>query len=61
MCVTGRSGYPNQINNVLVFFGIFHGTFDVHAGNTNEEMKAAEEGDWLALPMTIPPRTILSP
>ena len=38
------SPYPNQINNVLVFFGIFRGTFDVHASNTNEEMKAIAEG-----------------
>ena len=42
--LTGRSGDPNQINNVLVFFGIFRGTFDVHASNTNEEMKAIAEG-----------------
>ena len=39
--VTGRSDYPNQINNVLVFPGIFRGTFDVRAKDINEEMKKA--------------------
>ena len=39
--VTGRSDYPNQINNVLVFPGIFRGTFDVRASDINEEMKLA--------------------
>ena len=38
---TGRSDYPNQINNVLAFAGIFHGTFDVRASDINEEMKMA--------------------
>ena len=38
---TGRSDYPNQINNVLAFPGIFRGTFDVRAGDINEEMKMA--------------------
>ena len=38
---TGRSDYPNQINNVLVFPGIFRGTFDVCASDINEEMKMA--------------------
>lgn len=38
---TGRSDYPNQINNVLVFPGIFRGTFDVRAKEINEEMKMA--------------------
>ncbi len=38
---TGRSDYPNQINNVLVFPGIFRGTFDVRAKTINEEMKLA--------------------
>ena len=38
---TGRSDYPNQINNVLVFPGIFRGTFDVRASDINEEMKMA--------------------
>ena len=38
---TGRSDFPNQINNVLAFPGIFRGTFDVHASDINEEMKMA--------------------
>ena len=38
---TGRSDYPNQINNVLAFPGIFRGTFDVRASQINEEMKVA--------------------
>jgi malate dehydrogenase (oxaloacetate-decarboxylating) len=36
---TGRSDFPNQINNVLAFPGIFRGTFDVRASDINEEMK----------------------
>ncbi len=38
---TGRSDYPNQINNVLAFPGIFRGAFDVRASEINEEMKIA--------------------
>ena len=38
---TGRSDFPNQINNVLAFPGIFRGTFDVRASDINEEMKLA--------------------
>ena len=38
---TGRSDFPNQINNVLAFPGIFRGTFDVRASDINEEMKVA--------------------
>jgi len=38
---TGRSDYPNQINNVLAFPGIFRGTFDVRASDINDEMKLA--------------------
>ncbi|MBR6095433.1 MAG: NADP-dependent malic enzyme [Oscillospiraceae bacterium] len=38
---TGRSDYPNQINNVLAFPGIFRGAFDVRAREINEEMKMA--------------------
>ena len=38
---TGRSDYPNQINNVLAFPGIFRGAFDVRASDINEDMKLA--------------------
>jgi malate dehydrogenase (oxaloacetate-decarboxylating) len=38
---TGRSDYPNQINNVLAFPGIFRGALDVRASAINEEMKLA--------------------
>ena len=38
---TGRSDYPNQINNVLAFPGIFRGAFDVRASEINEAMKLA--------------------
>ena len=38
---TGRSDFPNQINNVLVFPGLFRGAFDVRAKEINEEMKMA--------------------
>lgn len=38
---TGRSDYPNQINNVLAFPGVFRGAFDVRAKDINEEMKLA--------------------
>lgn len=38
---TGRSDYPNQINNVLAFPGIFRGAFDVRAREINEPMKIA--------------------
>ena len=38
---TGRSDYPNQINNVLVFPGIFRGALDVKATDITEEMKLA--------------------
>lgn len=38
---TGRSDYPNQINNVLAFPGIFRGAFDVRASDINDEMKMA--------------------
>ena len=38
---TGRSDFPNQINNVLAFPGVFRGAFDVRASDINEEMKLA--------------------
>ena len=38
---TGRSDYPNQINNVLAFPGFFRGALDVRASTINEEMKLA--------------------
>ena len=38
---TGRSDFPNQINNVLAFPGIFRGAFDVRASDINEPMKLA--------------------
>ncbi len=38
---TGRSDFPNQVNNVLAFPGIFRGTFDVRASDINEAMKVA--------------------
>ena len=38
---TGRSDFPNQINNVLAFPGVFRGAFDVRASDINDEMKLA--------------------
>ena len=38
---TGRSDFPNQINNVLAFPGIFRGALDVRAKDINDEMKIA--------------------
>ena len=38
---TGRSDYPNQVNNVLAFPGIFRGALDVQSTHINEEMKKA--------------------
>jgi malate dehydrogenase (oxaloacetate-decarboxylating) len=38
---TGRSDYPNQINNVLAFPGVFRGALDARAREINEEMKVA--------------------
>lgn len=38
---TGRSNYPNQVNNVLCFPGIFRGALDVRASDINDEMKVA--------------------
>ena len=41
MAGTGRSDYPNQVNNVSVFPGLFRGAIDVRAREINEEMKLA--------------------
>jgi malate dehydrogenase (oxaloacetate-decarboxylating) len=38
---TGRSDYPNQVNNVLCFPGLFRGALDVRAADINDEMKLA--------------------
>jgi malate dehydrogenase (oxaloacetate-decarboxylating) len=38
---TGRSDYPNQINNVLAFPGVFRGALDIRASTINEDMKLA--------------------
>ncbi|MCF0262564.1 MAG: NAD-dependent malic enzyme, partial [Sphaerochaetaceae bacterium] len=46
---TGRSDYPNQINNVLAFPGIFRGAFDVRASEINEDMKMAAANALAAL------------
>ncbi len=46
---TGRSDYPNQINNVLAFPGIFRGAFDVRASDINEEMKLAASNALVSL------------
>jgi malate dehydrogenase (oxaloacetate-decarboxylating) len=58
---TGRSDFPNQINNVLAFPGIFRGAFDVRATAITEGMKVAAAdaladlvGDALAEDMVIP-------
>ena len=40
-CSTGRSDYPNQINNVLVFSGVFRGALDARASDINDAMKIA--------------------
>ncbi len=46
---TGRSDFPNQINNVLAFPGVFRGAFDVRASDINEEMKIAAANALAAL------------
>ena len=46
---TGRSDFPNQINNVLAFPGVFRGTFDVRASDINDEMKIAAANALAAL------------
>ncbi len=52
MICTGRSDYPNQVNNVLCFPYIFRGALDVGATTINEEMKRAaverHRGSWRA-------------
>ena len=59
---TGRSDYPNQLNNALVFPGLFRGTFDVRAKEINLSMKLAAAnalaelvGDDLSADYIIPP------
>ena len=54
---TGRSDYPNQINNVLAFPGIFRGAFDVHATAITEGMKLAAATRWPGWSATTSPRT----
>jgi malate dehydrogenase (oxaloacetate-decarboxylating) len=49
---TGRSDYPNQINNVLAFPGVFKGALEVRARTINEEMKLAAAQ---AIAAVIPP------
>ena len=58
---TGRSDFPNQINNVLAFPGVFRGAFDVRAREINEEMKlaAAHALAGLVSPEELSPRFIL--
>ncbi|YAR64180.1 malic enzyme-like NAD(P)-binding protein [Bacillus cytotoxicus] len=46
---TGRSDYPNQVNNVLAFPGIFRGALDVRATDVTEEMKLAAHMELLTL------------
>jgi len=46
---TGRSDYPNQINNILAFPGIFRGALDVRASDINDEMKIAAANALAAL------------
>ena len=59
---TGRSDYPNQLNNALVFPGLFRGAFDVRASEINKEMKLAAAkaladlvGEKLSAEYIIPP------
>lgn len=58
---TGRSDFPNQVNNVLAFPGVFRGALDVRASDINEEMKIAAAkaladavGDRLSVDMILP-------
>lgn len=52
---TGRSDFPNQINNVLAFPGIFRGALDCRAREINEEMKLAAS---LAIADLVPPEKL---
>ena len=58
---TGRSDHPNQINNVLVFPGLFRGALDVRASDINEEMKQAASHALAALvsPDELNPNSVL--
>ena len=50
---TGRSDFPNQVNNCLAFPGVFRGALDVHASDINDEMKIAAAvclADWVKKP-----------
>lgn len=50
---TGRSDFPNQVNNCLAFPGVFRGALDVHATDINDEMKIAAANclaDWVKSP-----------
>ena len=58
---TGRSDYPNQINNVLAFPGIFRGALDARASDINDAMKIAAPRAWRISWETIFPPTTLSP
>ena len=55
---TGRSDYPNQVNNVLGFPFIFRGALDVHAREINEQMKVAAAKALAALAKEDPPESV---
>lgn len=59
---TGRSDYPNQINNVLAFPGIFRGAFDVRASDINDQMKlAAADAISSLVPNPVPNKILPAP
>jgi Malic enzyme len=59
---TGRSDYPNQINNVLAFPGVFRGALDVRASTINDEMElAAAQQSRTSLTVRISPPITSSP
>ena len=58
---TGRSDYPNQVNNVLGFPGIFRGALDVRAKAINEEMKLAASRALAALAREEVPESVSAP